>query len=226
MARIARVVAVDVPHHVVQRGNRRQPVFFSTADYKAYLRLMAAWCGQERVEIWAYCLMSNHVHLIAVPASERGLSRAIGEAHRRYTVRVNQREDWRGYLWQGRFASYPMDEGYLLTAVRYVELNPVRAGLAERAWRYPWSSAAAHLRGKDDILVKVKPMLRRVADWREYLASEPDSTDMEILRSHMRTGRPLGSPMFVEALEARLGRELSPGKRGPRPHRTRRLKTR
>jgi len=226
MARIARVVAVDVPHHVVQRGNRRQPVFFSTADYKAYLRLMSVWCGQERVETWAYCLMPNHVHLIAVPASERGLSRAIGEAHRRYTVRVNQRENWRGYLWQGRFSSYPLDEAYLLAAVRYVELNPVRAGLAERAWRYPWSSAGAHIRGKDDILVKVKPMLRRVADWREYLASEPDSTDMEILRSHMRTGRPLGSPKFVELLEARLGRELAPGKRGPRPHRTRRLRTR
>jgi putative transposase len=226
MARIARVVAVDVPHHVVQRGNRRQPVFFSNSDYKAYLRLMSVWCGQERVEIWAYCLMPNHVHLIVVPASERGLSRAIGEAHRRYTVRVNQREDWRGYLWQGRFSSYPLDEQYLLAAVRYVELNPVRAGLAERAWRYPWSSAAAHTRGKDDILVKVKPMLKRVPDWREYLASELDSTDMEILRSHMRTGRPLGSSKFVDLLEARLGRDLAPGKRGPKPHRVRRLRTR
>jgi len=212
------VVAVEVPHHVVQRGNRRQPVFFSTADYKAYLRLMAAWCGQERVDIWAYCLMPNHVHLIAVPGSERGLARAIGEAHRRYTMRVNQRENWRGYLWQGRFSSYPLDEQYLLAAVRYTELNPVRARLVERAWQYPWSSAAAHVRGKDDLLVKVKPMLRRVENWREYLGTEQDSTDIEIIRRHSRTGRPLGSHDFVESLEAKAGRPLAPLKRGPKPH--------
>ena len=222
MARMARVVAAEVPHHVVQRGNRRQPVFFSSADYRAYLRYMAAWCGQERVDIWAYCLMPNHVHLVAVPGSERSLARAIGEAHRRYTIRVNQRENWRGYLWQGRFSSFPLDEQYLLTAVRYVELNPVRAGLAERPWQYPWSSAAAHVRGKDDLLVKVKPMLGRVGDWREYLGTEPDSTDLEMLRRHTRTGRPLGSRDFVELLEAKAGRPLAPRKRGPRPHRARR----
>jgi putative transposase len=219
MVRIARVVAAGVPHHVVQRGNRRQTVFFSTADYKAYLRLMAMWCHQERVEVWAYCLMSNHVHLVAVPENEQGLARAIGEAHRRYTVRVNQRENWRGYLWQGRFSSYPLDERYLLAAVRYVELNPVRARLVERPWQYAWSSAAAHVRKRDDVLVKVKPMLGRVADWREYLSTEPDSTDTEILRRHMRTGRPLGNPKFVESLEAKVGRALAPRKRGPKPRR-------
>jgi len=206
-----------VPHHVVQRGNRRQTVFFSTADYQAYLRLMAVWCRQERVEIWAYCLMPNHVHLVAVPENEQGLARAIGEAHRRYTVRVNQRENWRGYLWQGRFSSYPLDEQYLLAAVRYVELNPVRARLVERPWLYSWSSAAAHVRKRDDVLVKVKPMLSRVSDWREYLSTEQESTDMEILRRHMRSGRPLGSPEFVETLEASSGRVLVPGKRGPKP---------
>lgn len=211
------MVAAEVPHHVVQRGNRRQRVFFSTADYKAYLRLMAAWCGKQGVEVWAYCLMTNHVHLIAVPGSERGLARAIGEAHRRYTVQVNQRENWRGYLWQGRFSSYPLDEQYLLTAVRYVELNPVRVGLVERPWQYPWSSAAAHVRNRDDILVRVKPMRDRVADWREYLRIEPDSTDLEVLRRHIRTGRPLGSPEFVETLEAKLARSLIPHKRGPKP---------
>jgi putative transposase len=220
MARIARVVAAGVPHHVVQRGNRRQPVFFSTADYKAYLRLVAAWCRQERVEVWAYCLMPNHVHLIAVPESEQGLARAIGEADRRYTVRVNQRENWRGYLWQGRFSSYPLDEQYLQAAVRYVELNPVRAGLAGRAWQYPWSSAAAHVRGKDDLLVKVKPMLSRVKDWPEYLKTELDSTDVEIIRRHARTGRPLGSNEFVESLETKVGRSLVPRKRGPKPRKT------
>jgi len=217
VARIARVVAAAVPQHVVQRGNRRQPVFFSTADYKAYLRLVAAWCAKERVEVWAYCLMTNHVHLVAVPETGHGLARAIGEAHRRYTVRVNQRENWRGYLWQGRFSSSPLDEQYLLSAVRYVELNPVRSGLVERAWQYPWSSAAAHVRGRDDVLVKVKPMLSRVADWREYLSTEPDSTDVDLIRRHIRSGRPLGSSEFVETLEAKTGRALAPRKRGPKP---------
>ncbi len=216
MARIARVVAAGVPHHVVQCGNRRQTVFFSPADYRAYLRLMATWCKQERVEVWAYCLMSNHVHLVAVPENEQGLARAIGEAHRRYTVRVNQRENWRGYLWQGRFSSYPLDEQYLLAAVRYIELNPVRARLVEQPWQYAWSSATAHVRKRDDVLVKVKPMLGRVADWREYLRTESGSTDAEILRRHLRSGRPLGSREFVESLEVKVGRVLAPRKRGPK----------
>jgi putative transposase len=115
-----------MPHHITQRGNRRQTTFFCEEDYAAYLELMSQWCAQEGVQVWAYCLMPNHVHLIAVPETEDGLRRAIGEAHRRYTRRVNFRQRWRGHLWQGRFASFVMDESYLLAAARYVELNPVR----------------------------------------------------------------------------------------------------
>jgi len=124
MARIARVVAPGLPHHVTQRGNRRQQTFFCDDDYRAYLELMAQWCSRCAVEIWAYCLMPNHVHLIAVPESKDGLRSAIGEAHRRYTRRINFREGWRGHLWQGRFASYTMEERYLLAAARYIEMNP------------------------------------------------------------------------------------------------------
>ena len=150
MPRIARVVAPGFPHHITQRGNRRLQTFFCDEDYGAYVSLMSEWCGQHGVEIWAYCLMPNHVHLVAVPKSEDGLRRAIGEAHRRYTRRVNFREGWRGHLWQGRFASYPMDETYLLCAARYIELNPVRAKLVGDAAEWRWSSAPAHLAGKDD----------------------------------------------------------------------------
>ena len=132
MARLARLVIPGLPHHVTQRGNRRQQTFFNDGDYAAYLELMAEWCREEGVEIWGYCLMPNHVHLIAVPKTEDGLRRAIGEAHRRYTRRINFREKWRGYLWQGRFASFIMDEPYLLAAARYVELNPVRAKLVDQ----------------------------------------------------------------------------------------------
>ena len=150
MARLARVVAPGLPHHITQRGNRRQQTFFCDEDYQSYVELMGQWCGVHEVEILAYCLMPNHVHLIAVPQSADGLRRAIGEVHRRYTRMVNFREGWRGHLWQGRFASFVLDEPYLLTAARYIELNPVRAGLIETPSRYRWSSAAAHVRGKDD----------------------------------------------------------------------------
>ena len=126
MARLARVIAPGMPHHVTQRGNRRQQTFFGEEDYQHYLELMAQFCRAEQVAIWAYCLMPNHVHLIVVPQSAESLRRAIGEAHRRYTRRINFREGWRGHLWQGRFASFVMDEDHLLTAARYVELT--RAG--------------------------------------------------------------------------------------------------
>ena len=148
MARIARVVAPGIPHHGTQRGNRRQATVFCPDDYQAYKTLMAQWCRSCEVEIWAYCLMPNHVHLIAVPKSADELRRAIGEAHRRYTRRVNFREGWRGHLWQGRFASCPLDGSYLLAATRYIEQNPIRAGLVDRPEGYLWSSASAHLSGK------------------------------------------------------------------------------
>ncbi len=221
MARWARVVVPAVPHHVTQRGTRRLPVFFGEDDYRTYLRLLRDWCDREGVSVWAYCLMSNHVHLVAMPETEAGLARAIGEAHRRYTRSINFRQGWRGYLFQGRFASCPMDERYLLAAVRYVELNPVRAQMVESAWDYPWSSAAAHMRGKDDQLVKVKPMLERVADWREYLGQTADPAELKALRRHNRTGRPLGDDQFIERLEHETGRELrphKPGPHGPRRH--------
>src|SRR5207245_711623 len=126
------------------------PTFFRDDDYTAYLDLMAHWCAACKVEVWAYCLMPNHVHLIAVPQSADGLRAGIGEAHRRYSRRINFREGWRGHLWQGRFASFVMDEDYLLAAARYVERNPVRARMVTSAGQYRWSSASAHLKGQDD----------------------------------------------------------------------------
>ncbi|HUS91963.1 MAG TPA: transposase [Phycisphaerae bacterium] len=220
MARLARVVAPGYPHHVTQRGNRRQQTFFCDDDYAAYLELLAEWCSKCGVEVWAYCLMPNHVHLVAVPATADGLRRGIGEAHRRYTRRINFREGWRGHLWQGRFASFVMDEDHLLQAARYVEMNPVRARLAETAAAWPWSSAAAHAAGRDDVLVKAGPMRSRVlehwADWETYLL---DSSAEELpvqMHLHEATGRPMGSRAFVEKLQSHLGRALLPQKRGPK----------
>jgi len=214
MARLARVVIAGMPHHVTQRGNRRQQTFFNDGDYAAYLELMGEWCGEEGVDIWGYCLMPNHVHLIAVPATELALRRAVGEAHRRYTRRVNFREKWRGYLWQGRFGSFVMDEPYLLAAARYVELNPVRARLVESAAEWRWSSARAHLSGRDDCLVKVAPLLAMVSDWQRLLDSALPEDQLKEFRRHGRTGRPLGNDSFLERLEALVGRILRPQKGG------------
>jgi putative transposase len=222
MARLARLVIPGMPHHVTQRGNRRQETFFNEGDYAAYVELMADWCREEGVEIWGYCLMPNHIHLIAVPRAEESLRRAIGEAHRRYTRRINFREKWRGYLWQGRFASFIMDEAYLLAAARYVELNPVRAGLVTRAEQWAWSSARAHLLGRDDRLVKVAPLLGMVPDWRRFLNSALPEKELRELREHSRTGRPLGSDSFLDRLEGIVGRILRPQK-GGRPSKLRTL---
>ena len=205
-----------MPHHITQRGNRRQPTFFCDEDYAAYLELMAEWCQKCRVQIWAYCLMPNHVHLIAVPGSADGLRRGIGEAHRRYTRRVNFREGWRGYLWQGRFASFVMDEPYLLAAARYVELNPVRAGLAAAPRDYAWSSARAHLKRRDDCLVKVSPLLEIAGNWRRLLSGAVSEAELEQFREHERTGRVLGDEGFQKRLEKKLGRVLRRQKPGPK----------
>ncbi len=214
MARVARLVVPGLPHHITQRGNRRQQTFFHDEDYAAYIELMGEWCGERGVVIWAYCLMPNHVHLIAVPQSDDGLRRGIGEAHRRYTRRINFREKWRGFLWQGRFASFVMDEPYLLAAARYVELNPVRAGLALDAADWPWSSARSHLSGRDDQLVRVAPMLAMVADWRALLNGGLGEEELRDQRDHNRTGCPLGDTTFVERLEQVVGRVLRPRKPG------------
>ena len=219
MGRMGRVVAPGLPHHVTQRGNRCMQTFFCEADYGYYIALMAEWCVRFDVLVWAYCLMPNHVHLVLVPESVEGLHRAVSEVHRRYTRAVNSREGWRGHLWQGRFASFVMDEPHLLTAMRYVELNPVRAGLVERPESYPWSSARAHLLGHDDDLVRVEPMLSMVGDWAAYLALDVDEAEWAALRRHERTGRPLCDTGFTDRLEDRLGRFLGrhkPGPKGPR----------
>jgi len=217
VARLARVVAPGLPHHVTQRGARRLPTFFGDADYAAYRRLLAGFCAKFQVAVWAYCLMPNHVHLILVPADAAGLSRALSEAHKRYARMVNFRSEWRGHLWQERFHSFVMDEAHLLAAARYVELNPVRAGLVAAAEQWPWSSARAHLAGRDDGLVEVGPLLDRVADWRSLLAEMPAAAEIEGLRRHGRSGRPLGPPGFVRRLESLLGRSLTPGRRGRKP---------
>ncbi|MCB1645668.1 MAG: transposase [Pseudomonadales bacterium] len=219
MARIKRLVVPDYPHHVVQRGNRRQAVFFNQGDYRDYLKLVADAKEKAQVDIWAYCLMPNHVHFIVVPGSEDGLAAFFSQAHRRYTLRINQRYEWQGHLWQERFHSTVMDEAHLLAAVRYVEQNPVRAGLCQSPADWPWSSARAHLSATDDCLVGVGPMLARINDWQEYLGGNASEQMITQLRKNAATGRPVGSQAFVRELERKTNRSLQLKTRGRKPRR-------
>ncbi|MGR8918813.1 MAG: transposase [Gammaproteobacteria bacterium] len=217
MARMARVVVPGIPHHVTQRGNRRQATFFDPDDYRNYIALLARTCRRAGTQVWAYCLMPNHVHLVMVPSSGDGLRAALSPAHRRYAQDVNDRFGWRGHLWQERFFSFPMDEQYLLATVRYVERNPVAAGLVASARQWPWSSAQAHLNGRDDRLVKVAPMLQRIDDWAGYLAETVAVDTLEEIARHTRSGLPLGQRAFVVELEERFERPMSPRRRGRKP---------
>ena len=218
MARLARAVIPGVPHNVTQRGNRRLVTFFEPDDPALYLEILTEECRRYSVEIWAYCVMPNHVHLIAVPETEDGLRRAMGETHRRYTAIINKRQGWTGHLWQGRFFSFPMDQRHTLAAARYVELNPVRAKMVERPQDYAWSSAVPHLQGRDDRLVRVAPLLDLIGerDWGAFLGAGTPA-ELEALREHETTGRPLGDNDFVDRMELRMGRALRPRLRGPQP---------
>jgi len=211
MARQARVVIPDAPHHVTQRGNRRQQTFFRDSDYLAYLHLAAEAFGEAGVEVWAYCLMPNHVHLIAAPGRPEALAQAVGTTHVRYTRQVNLRERWTGYLWQGRFASFPMDEAYLRQCARYVGLNPVRAGLVARAADGPWSSVRAHIDGRPDPLITPSRLAERLGDEAaRFFEVDVEEEARRKLRRASSTGRPLGAAAWVKALEASTGRALAP----------------
>jgi putative transposase len=219
MARLARLVVPGLPHHVTQRGNGRARTFFSDADYRFYRNLLAESCAAAGVEVWAWVLMPNHVHLILVPADEDGLRRALATVHRRYAGHVHARLKSTGHFWQGRFGAVAMDEEHLAAALRYVAFNPVRACLAPRPQDWPWSSVHAHLAGRSDGLTTVAPVLERFPDFAKFIGRDVDAEAIERLRRAESIGRPLGDERFLADLEAMTGRALKPAKRGPRQFR-------
>jgi len=217
MARLSRLVIPGHPHHVTQRGNRGAQVFFEEDDYALYRHLLGEAAKKAGAQIWCYCLMPNHVHIIIVPSDEDGLRRTFADAHRRYTGYINARMRVTGHLWQGRFGSVVMDEDHLANAVRYVSLNPVRARLARHAQDWPFSSVGAHFSGKDDELVRVKPVLKRYGDFAAFLDQDRNEAEaFKMLRRSETTGRPLGGDMWVGKLEKLTARQLKPKKRGPK----------
>lgn len=217
MARLPRIVVPGCPHHVTARGNRREPIFFEDGDQDIYCDILAGQMRKADVEVWAYCLMPNHVHLILCPRDANGLARALGAAHKQWANFINGRGRWRGHLFDGRFASVAMDEAHLVSAVRYVALNPVRARLAARAEDWAWSSARAHLEGKDDGLARVAPVLDRVKDFAALIAEGTDDAGFAALRAAEQTGRPLGTADFIAGLERILGRPIARRAPGRKP---------
>ena len=217
MARLARVVIPGHPHHVTQRGNGGARTFFGDDDYALYRDLLATHCRAAAVEVWAWCLMPNHVHLILMPADQDGLRHALARVHRAYAGIIQARRRRSGHFWQGRFGAVAMDEDYLAAALRYVALNPVRARLVGRAQDWRWSSTRAHLRGRDDGLTALQPIKDRFPRFADLLATEADPELFERLRAAESIGRPLGSDRFLARLERKTGRILKPAKRGPKP---------
>ena len=215
MPRIARVVIPNIAHHVTQRGNYQQVIFRNDTDREQYLLWVKQYGEKYGIKFWAYCLMDNHVHFIVVPQKADSMARTFNQAHMRYSQYINRRDGRRGHLWQGRFYSCPLDDAHLYTAIRYVETNPVRAGLVKRAEDYQWSSALNHVeRIENKILSNDLPLLKEIDDWREYLATSDDKEVIEKLKKFTSTGRPAGSESFVRSLEKQLGRQLLPRSAG------------
>ncbi len=217
MPRVPRPVFAGIPHHVTQRGNRQERVFFRDSDRITYLRWLGEFGARYGMKVLAYCLMDNHVHLIVVPATEHALEQVMGPLHSKYAQRVNRLKSWKGHLWQGRYFSSPLDDAYLWAAVRYVERNPVRAGLVARAEDYLWSSAQAHCGLRSDgVLSADRRWLAdfNVGDWAAWLACDDDPAKLEVLRQHADRGLPCGAEDFVAELERHVGQPLRLRPRG------------
>jgi len=208
MPRIARAMAVGYPHHVTQRSNHGDFIFEDAGDYLKYLEWLRQYSAKYGFGVQAYCIMSNHVHFIGVPADEDSLSRTFNVLHMRYSRYFNRRKKLKGHLWQGRFYSCALDEKHLYAAIRYVENNPARAGLTAAAEDYRWSGAGGHVNGKANENVSGESYLfEEIRDWSAYLKNE-DMDTVDKLRKSTLTGRPCGMEGFVGELGSLLRRKL------------------
>ncbi len=218
MPRIARVCAAGYPHHITQRGNNKEAAFLDDADKRLYLDVLRRYKDKYQMKILAYCLMGNHVHILAVPEKETSLAKGIGGTNLLYTQYINRKYNRSGRLWQNRFFSSVVEhEPYLWAVMRYIEQNPVRAKLVKRAEDYEWSSARAHISGiKDDLLSDESRFNeKKIKSYREFLREDVKEINTAIRRA-TSTGRPLGSERFIKKLERILKRDIFP-KKGGRP---------
>lgn len=215
MSRPRRLVLPGFPHHVCQRGNHGQSVFYGDSDYQRYLLWMGDIARREGLKIWAYCLMTNHIHLVVVPERRESLAATLQCLQTRHAQRINAEQGWEGHLWHARYFSCVLDERALAAAVRYVERNPVRAGMVREAPDYPWSSAPAHCgRRRDPVLCDDLPLLNAVADWANWLRGDDNPRMLARLRECTNKDLPCGEESFVQRLAQALGRPLGHRPRG------------
>ena len=214
MPRFRRLVVPGYPHHVTQRGVRRQETFFDSQDYKTYREIAQNLLSSHEIEFLAYCLMPNHIHAVVVPRAGNELGSYFGKLHQMYAKYANSRYEWSGHLWQNRFYSVVMDEGHTLAALRYVERNPVRSGLVDRVQDWRWSSARGNLGLLEDPLVPNRPAVEIVPDWAGYVSGSEKPQELAALRRATGTGRPRGNPKFIETLESVTGRRIRLRPRG------------
>jgi REP-associated tyrosine transposase len=214
MVRPLRQVVPTFPHHIRHRGVRKDVIFHEDSDYFVYLRSLRNACVEFLVKIWAYALMTNHVHLIAVPEDRTAISRALQRTHTTYAEYFNGKYGFVGHVWESRPQMSVMDDTYARNAIRYVERNPVRAGLVQRAEDYLWSSAAAHCGLRDDPLLSPNPYASEIAQWSEWLKIDQTEEELREIRSHLSSGRPWCTPEMLLQLEELTGKKLGAGKPG------------
>ena len=209
MPRIARIVIPELEHHVTQRGNNRQDVFFVADDRRAYLDILREQCALHRLRVTGYCLMTNHVHLLVVPSSAECMAKAMGRTHFHYSQYINRLHNRSGHLWQNRFYSCTLGGQHRAPALCYIERNPVRAGIVRHAWEYEWSSASAHLGGADQAgLLDLRGWQYRPREWQQRLERAEDDETLAAIRRSTSRGRPLAGDSFLSKLEHTLGKRL------------------
>ena len=214
MPRDARVVCAGVPYHVTQRGNFRMNIFEEEADREKYLEYFMMYREKFEVRVYAWCLMSNHVHFIVEPATENGLAELFKFTHMRYSQYFNKKKGSFGHLWQGRFFSCPLDNEHLYEAMRYVELNPLRAGIVNRIDGYQWSSMKEHLNGKGKMRLDDVNKHLEIDDWKEYLREKADEELVKNIRNKTKVGKPLGDAKFIKKIEKLTGKSFTFRKSG------------
>jgi putative transposase len=212
MPRIARVVAAGYPHHITQRGNYRQGIFSDDADRSKYISFLKEESRRYSLKIMAYCLMPNHVHFVAVPEKEDSMWKVFKYAHMKYSQYYNKKMGVTGHLFQGRFFSCVMDERHTIACARYVERNPVRAGMVKNPSLWQWSSAKVHCEMDTHDELEVSGFFdyvgRAKKGWREFIEEPDDPDEVRKIRERTRKGRVLGADDFTEKLEKKLSRFL------------------
>jgi putative transposase len=216
MPRIARAVAASFPHHVIQRGNNKEAVFIEKEDREKYLKLLKKYSDKWNSLILAYCLMTNHIHLLVKPQENESLYKMMQGVTLCYTQFVNRCYERTGRLWESRYHSCVVDKDtYLWAVARYIETNPVRAGMVKKAEDYDYSSARSHvIGGNNDVINEDLFEEAQRKDYRAFISSIVSETEIKAIQYHTKTGRPLGSEQFVKKMERKMGRAFSLNKPG------------